>query len=256
MPLAAKKPSNGAILWEGLSELNGAPIVVIATGLRRPSANPKTGPMVQVWILPRDVNPHRATRSGEDASVCGDCPLRYQASVARGSGDAVCYVRTSDAPSAVWKTYQAGKYPRGRLGLLAGRRVRLGAYGDPAAVPFEVWVDHLEGARGWTGYTHQWRTCDPRLAGLVMASCDSPLDAARARWSGWRTFRGKLAEEPAYRGEVVCPATEEGGMRSSCDRCLLCDGSSGLMDKRASITITVHGHNGKVRGYETLRVVQ
>lgn len=66
----------GLVLWEGPSRLDGAPIVLIATGMRRGSSNEKTGPMVQTWILRQDVAPHVAQRTGADASVCGDCPLR------------------------------------------------------------------------------------------------------------------------------------------------------------------------------------
>ena len=66
----------GLVLWEGPSRLDGAPIVVIATGMRRGSSNEKTGPMVQTWIMRQDEAPHVAQRTGSDASVCGDCPLR------------------------------------------------------------------------------------------------------------------------------------------------------------------------------------
>ena len=53
---------NGLILWEGPSALDGSPIVVIATGLKRKSANGKIGPdTVQVsWF----------------ASVHGETPRR------------------------------------------------------------------------------------------------------------------------------------------------------------------------------------
>ena len=66
----------GVVLYEGPSLLDGQPIVVIATGLARLSANPKTGDMVQTWVLCRDVDPFAAIHNGQDVSVCGDCPLR------------------------------------------------------------------------------------------------------------------------------------------------------------------------------------
>ena len=66
----------GLVLWQGMSRLDGAPIVCVATGLRSSSTNDKTGPMVQTWILREDMAPHVAQRTGQDASVCGDCPLR------------------------------------------------------------------------------------------------------------------------------------------------------------------------------------
>jgi hypothetical protein len=49
MPKAAFNP-NGVILWEGASAIDGAPIVVIATGLKRGSRNGKTGAQVQTFI--------------------------------------------------------------------------------------------------------------------------------------------------------------------------------------------------------------
>ena len=39
--------ANGVILYEGPSMLDGAPIVVIATGIRTGSTNVKTGAMIQ-----------------------------------------------------------------------------------------------------------------------------------------------------------------------------------------------------------------
>ena len=39
----AKLKTNGVVLWQGASELDGAPIVLIATGFTRKSANDKTG---------------------------------------------------------------------------------------------------------------------------------------------------------------------------------------------------------------------
>ena len=68
--------ANGVVLYRGPSRLDGAPIVVVATGLQRPSENEKTGPMVQTWILRSDEHPVSAVHSGADASICGDCPLR------------------------------------------------------------------------------------------------------------------------------------------------------------------------------------
>ena len=40
--MTISKP-NGIILWEGPSLIDGAPIVVIATGIKRASRNAKTG---------------------------------------------------------------------------------------------------------------------------------------------------------------------------------------------------------------------
>ena len=40
------------------------------------SRNPKTGPMVQLWILRADVHPMEAISTGTDSSICGGCKHR------------------------------------------------------------------------------------------------------------------------------------------------------------------------------------
>jgi hypothetical protein len=46
-------------------------------------------------------------------------------------------------PHRIFTPYRDGKYPRVTLheaqAVLEGRSLRLGAYGDPAAIPFDVW---------------------------------------------------------------------------------------------------------------------
>jgi len=90
--------TNGAILHETDQ------YVVIATGLSRESKNTKTGDMVQLWILTKAENPVAAVKSGNDAIVCGACPLRGD----HGAGRA-CYVKVFQAPLAIWKAYQVQK---------------------------------------------------------------------------------------------------------------------------------------------------
>ena len=46
--------------------------------------------------------------------------------------------------------------------------IRLGSYGDPAAVPIEIWDNLCSVAANYTGYTHQWATCDPNLKNYCM----------------------------------------------------------------------------------------
>ena len=202
------------ILYEGPSMLNGMPIVSIMTGASR---NEKTGPMHQVWILHRETKPTAAIRNGEDEAVCGTCP-------ARGKW---CYVfRGHDQ---VWKAYTNDKYERLSLNSLrkAGERktIRLGAYGDPAAVPIEVWDRLLSKAAGWTGYTHMWRTCNPALRRWCMASVDTEPEFLQAASAGWRCFwvvpdaaaaRAKYGKQAA-----LCPHKSTG---LQCLACLACSG--------------------------------
>lgn len=234
---------NGMVLYEGPSQLDGAPIVVIAVGLAQGSTNTKTGAMLQTYILRSDVPPIDAVKQGLDESICGGCMHRGDGT---GKGRS-CYVTLMHGPRGVYLAYKNNRYVRpacGRSLLLqeagAGRMVRLGTYGDPAAVPIETWNHLLKSAAGWTGYTHQWKTIDPAWAKLCMASADSEEDMRKAHLLGYRTFR--VTQEPFQniRGvETVCPASEEAGRKTTCIECKACMGTSGKA--RASIQIAAHG---------------
>jgi len=241
--------SNGIILWEGSSAIDGAPIVVIATGMAdRASKNTKTGALVQTWILRADISPVEAIKSGADASICGTCPHRGTIVDGANVGRS-CYVTVFQAPLVVWKAYKAGKYPKAQdvRGVFAGKRVRLGAYGDPAAAPFAMWNDALQGAEAHTGYTHAWRDCDAAFSRYVMASCDNSQDYADAKAQGWRTFRVRKAGETLNAKEIACPASKEAGERTSCAACVACGGHGAKA--RVDIAIIAHGAASKVNAF-------
>lgn len=246
---------NSFVFYRGPSMIDGAPIVAIATGLdARGSRNDKTGALVQTWIIRSDVAPHVAVQSGADASVCGDCPLRGSVVDGHNVGRS-CYVKVFQAPLSVFKTVAAGKYPEvspsDAAALVAGRVVRLGSYGDPAAVPFEVWQALLSRAASHTGYTHQWRRCDPRFAAYCMASCETTADHVEAKAHGWRTFRTRLAHEALNAREIVCPASEEAGKKTSCAACKACGGNEAKA--RVDIAIIAHGASNVAHAYKALR---
>ena len=92
---------SGVVLYEGPSRIDGAPIVAIACRITDASNNEKTGAMVQTFIMRRDIAPHEALKTGDDSSVCGDCPLRPI-----NKGATRCYVRVYQAPLSVWNAYQ------------------------------------------------------------------------------------------------------------------------------------------------------
>lgn len=216
----------GFIAYEGPSLIDGAQIVVIVTGLSG-SSNRKTGNMVQTFILARDVHPLEALRSGEDASICGQCEHR-PALVRAGNGKAPCYVDVSRAPAAVWRAYHRGRYLKASAHViaraLAGRVLRIGTYGDPGAAPLRVWSSMVVYVAGWTGYTHQWRTLGREWQLLVMASVDSEPDRIDAKLAGWRTFRVSIGVD-RQDGEAHCPASKEAGARTTCINCTLCKGA-------------------------------
>ena len=244
------KINDSAIVWQGLSALNGQPTVAIVTGISGRSANPKTGPMAQLYILCSDVDPLTAVRTGQDKTICGDCGYRGTSAVIDGEivhgKNRGCYVTVAHAPRNIYATYARDRYAfvepstvSARLGRLRVP-LRLGAYGDPAALPLNVIAELVDRVPRWTGYTHAWRS-RPDLAPYVMASCDSPLDHAAATAAGFRVFRARLKDAPLLDGEIACPASEEMQYRSSCDRCSLCNGSAGPADRRRNIAIIVHG---------------
>lgn len=122
----------------------------------------------------------------------------------------------------------------------AGRKVRMGAYGDPFAIRRAAW-DWVQGADGWTGYTHQWRRANAQwLRAFAMASVDSLHELEMAQSLGWRTFRVRTASQPLAAREIACPASLEGGNRRQCINCQACDGA-GVNASRASVAIVVHG---------------
>ena len=231
--------ADGRILWEGASQIDGAPIVCIATGLKRKTKNKKLSDsdrkgMIQTWIMRTDIAPHVAIKSGADESVCGGC-------IHRPSLGGACYVLGYQAPLAIWKAYHRGGYDHQLEPIAIGRDLRLGAYGNPSAVPVGIWGQHTKGAETITGYDHRWRDLDPSMwAQFVMASTETPWDTFKANYLGWRTFRVKLPEEPLLPFERGCPASEEMGKILDCQRCAQCDGTR-KGASRPSRAINVHG---------------
>jgi hypothetical protein len=246
----------GAILWRGASLLSDDPIVAIITGLDGSSRNPKTGPMAQVWILRADIPPMDAIRSGADAAICGDCALRGDGAFNRG-----CYVSGWLGPNNVWKVFTSDGYPifnaEEARAAMRGVSVRLSAYGDPAAVPFDVWQNMLTTASSFVAYTHQWKRADPRLRWFAMASVENVEDATLAQSLGWRTFRARHPRDPVViwnsGQEVVCPASDEAGHRVTCQACQLCRGRS---RPARSIVIMAHGKPGNKIAFHRLHEVR
>lgn len=232
-----KQKHTGYIIYRGPSLLDGKPIVVVAiTGT---SKNGKTGNLVQTYIM-RDngKSPVESARLWEDVSVCGDCKHR------RGMGGS-CYVNLGQGARSVMDGVMRGIYPLDDGYMVAAavfnRKVRLGTYGDPAAVPAWVWEGLLHTAAGHTGYTHQWARGNTanHVKRWCMASVDTLGEMVRAQAEGWRTFRVTAPDTiGAFAREMPCPASEEQGKRLTCETCMACSGGD---SKKASVTIMVHG---------------
>lgn len=248
--------TNSLIVYEGPSTIDGAPIVVILTGLDQSSANEKTGNLVQSFIIRSDVEPHQALKTGDDASVCGLCPHRpliVKMLAKAGVVSSPCYVRVSESVLSVFRAYRRGSYARASsiaqvAAALRGRKLRLGTYGDPAAAPVGLWQLLVSLSAGHVGYTHQWQAVgfDARAwSPLVMASADSAAEAAQATAMGMRYFRVSIGvdKQPL---EVTCPASIEGGRKAQCSDCMICGGTS---KAARSIVIADHasGHESRAR---------
>ena len=232
-----KKPL-GITIYQGPSELDGKQIVVIANFT---SSNVKIGNMLQFWIMRCDINPILATKLGEDKSICGDCKHRDFGS---------CYVNLAHGPVHIFDAYHRRRYeyytPE-KLSFFKDKFLRLGAYGDPAAVPIEIWDNVCSVSKGYTGYTHQWKNCNTELKKYCMASVDSERELEVAQNMGWRTFRTRTPDSVITSNEFACPVSREAGKKTTCDERGACMGINTNLTK--SPTIIVHGAEFKVNKY-------
>lgn len=229
------------VIYDGPSLLDHkTPIVVLVP--KGKSTNRKTGDMLQTYILLRDIPPVDAVKQNLDDAICGEC-------IHRGNGfkQRSCYVNVAQGPRSVWASTRELCTDIAALGR--DRHVRLGTYGDPAAVPFEVWDELTRESQGWTGYTHQWTWCDSRLKKFCMASVEDTSSMFLARSMSWRTFRaGPSLDDKHPMLEALCPASKEAGRKLTCQQCQACRGSNQL---RGGIFIPVHGLVHSIQAFST-----
>lgn len=226
---------SGFIIYRGPSMIDNKPIVVVA--ITKKSQNTKTGNVIQTYILvDNGISPVDNYNSLADYSICGDCPHR------RGMGGG-CYVNVSHGPNQIAKKINRNGYEfslEKASEKCSGRTVRLGSYGDPAAVPIGIWEKLLEKSANHLGYTHQWRN---KIANdhmkFCMASVDSEEERKEAKALGYRTFRVRTEDEVLMDFEFVCPASSEAGKKMLCERCKACSG--GVDTNKGDPVIQVHG---------------
>lgn len=226
-----KKNVKGFVVYDGKSVLNGEPIVAIVT---LNTANEKTGNMAQLWILRSDMSPVEAVQQKADDAICGRCPHRHN------QGGA-CYVQPFQAPYAVYKAFKNGVYgamSEESKDYFFGRFVRLGAYGDPAAIPANILIDFVKHFKGYTGYTHQARhpNFDNNIATICMISCETEKEAQQQQKQGRKTFRIKTEKMVKMENEITCLSDANG---LTCLECGLCNAQS------VNVVIDIHGTRKK-----------
>lgn len=249
------KKINGYILWEGSSSYDGQKIALIITGVNNNSTNSKTGAMLQTYILRQDIGPVEAVKTGQDVSICGDCP--HRPTLAKVNGQARCYVNVGQGPAAVWKAYKKGSYPLASFDkikeIVKGKNVRFGTYGDPCVCPIDIFQEIANNCAKFTGYTHRWKdeNFDLNWGSLLMASVDNIGEIFLAKALGLRYFRVVIGSLPLLDKEISCPASAEAGKKTTCASCLLCGGNS---VKAKNIVIQDHGlgHKSRASKLETI----
>jgi len=112
LPLANN--TNGVILWEGTSQLDGVtPIVAILTGITRKSKNDKTLDLKQIWIIRSDKAPNLSATDNTDGGICGDgerrCIHARRFDETLGKFVRTCYVNLR-TPSTIFRCYSKGNY--------------------------------------------------------------------------------------------------------------------------------------------------
>jgi hypothetical protein len=222
---------NGIVLW---SDWNTVAIATTGT------TNAKTGDMIQIWIMDRNLHPVESIRTGKDSSLqCAGCPL------ASGSG---CYV--SPLPlMAIWRKFTRNEYPHLNIfssewnAFWKGKSVRFGAYGNPSLLPLPVVESIAKLAKRHTGYFHNWKELSSEEAKaygrFFMASCE-PWNVQHAKSLGLRTFT-VLPEGKAPEGSLECLADSRG---LTCAECGLCDGTERSAKRSVplpSVWIKAHG---------------
>lgn len=272
-----KARQRGVLLWHGPSQINGEPVFAL---IQFGSGNRKTGSMLQTYILSAERSPMEALHGRLEESICGTCPHRPQA-----DGTRSCYVdwrslatvwqsvtgsgiRTGIATEGRYLTLQevaslCGVDTKRALELLGmGERVRLGTYGDPAAIPAALWSTLTSQAETWTGYTHQWDngavSSEQRqaLKPLVRASVDDAQGYQASTSTGWVPFvvtpdveTGRALRSLGPMPVALCPASEEAGQKVTCAACPIgCKGNQG--GKNLAVIIPAHGPVTAKRSYE------
>lgn len=225
-------------IWKGTGFNGQSAFAALTVGTANTKlADKTTGKLVDsITILSDSAHPVEAVKSGQDETVCGDCPMRpllAKAAKAKGLDAPECYVnKLTGGPGGLWKAREKMEGMEAYNALIAkGKRwlLRFGAYGEPVLLGSALVAELIKGYRMHTGYTHQWRRADNAwAAGYFMASVASAEERMQAKQLGYRTFRVAPLGTTPEPGEVVCPASASNSEadKKTCSRCpVACNGN-------------------------------
>jgi len=259
---SGKAKHNTVCVWEGPSPRDGQMVIVLVSGLgatlaqlaegKAKSINRKTGAMLQVAILLRDVSPEDASSPrldlGLDEGICGGCSLRpliFAKIKSEGllpKGAKPCYVKkTQHGLSGMWESFHRGNAPHcdpdvvAKFAMHYSMSFREGTYGDPAFVPIELWETlSPDSLPIGTSYTHDWQNPESQeMAQRAMASIDPIMAMTQGTTSlelkrqanalGFRTYRVITEGDKLDSDEIICPEQSTNG-QVQCIDCGLCSG--------------------------------
>ena len=244
------------------------------------SSNLKVGDEYQTWHFRADSHPVEARRYGQgDASICGEGKNACAFKAKPGQKVGPCYP-TGRTLSGIWGSIGRGNYPQveelaHEIGLPVSETlavvgstpagVRLGAYGDPVAMPASIAHHLTRAAKERQGFTHQWRNVSrsewPRM---VMASCELPEQVSQAAALGWRTYTAyppELTRQEARRAIVNaakgprliiagCPGAAKDGLVDCAGCPIQCGGVE--LNKPWHVINAVHGQKHMIDRYNAL----
>lgn len=244
---ASKKSTRPSSIVVELQK-DDTPFYMVLTNLITSSSNDKTGDMIQSYFLRKDefISPTgeiKERTSNLFGFGCSTCPAKKH-----------CYVSNTTQT----KDKGLGSVRRTLFKLLreeetsyqfvsfshavervreAGKKLRLGTYGDPTALSVSQIAELVSVSPGHTGYTHYWRRKENReYRNYLMASCETASQLKRAEKYGFRAFLALPENASIPENTVICPNYTQG---ISCLTCGLCDGKK-EDDSRRSVVIELH----------------
>ena len=190
----------------------------------------------QFELVARGENDGMKTFFSNADSNCLDCPFNsFRACYTHKFNQNVGFISMLKSIAKEYPTFES--IPReydidALIKMSKDRYVRFGTYGECSLHPQEILDVIVYFSKSWTGYTHQWKNND--LSNYFMASVHSKVESIVASALGYRSFIVSDEKQDV----VNCPASKEGGYKSSCDICNLCSGTQGTKSKKSVYILT------------------